>query len=146
MLMEVAQDAMVGESSSGAAALQVEPKLQAFTLAIDRVVRSIRTGSSIDYRVYITDEVIKQNNTTNNTNNGYIQISSNSTTNSNTNKQYKRIINYWCFSTGVAMTELQTLGIKSMLLTSGTLSPMLALREDIKIPFSVQLENPHVIT
>jgi len=30
-------------------------------------------------------------------------------------------------------------------MTSGTLSPMDAFKEDMKVPFSIQLENPHVI-
>lgn len=60
-------------------------------------------------------------------------------------KQGKKIINYWCFSPGVAMEELKRLGVRSIILTSGTLSPMEAFREDLKIPFTVQLENPHVI-
>ncbi len=57
----------------------------------------------------------------------------------------KRVLNYWCFSPGVAMEELKRLGVRSILLTSGTLSPMEAFREDLKIPFSITLENPHVI-
>jgi hypothetical protein len=57
----------------------------------------------------------------------------------------KRTINYWCFSPGVAMEELKRLGVRSIILTSGTLSPMDAFREDLKIPFNIVLENPHVI-
>jgi regulator of telomere elongation helicase 1 len=137
MLLEVAQDALAGDGGGGAAAsLAVEPKLQAFTLALDRVIRSLRTGRSEDYRVYIADEVIKYNPA------GYNQ---HVTATGAPPPRSKRVVNYWCFSTGVAMMELQSLGVKSMLLTSGTLSPMAALREDIKIPFAVQLENPHVI-
>ena len=43
------------------------------------------------------------------------------------------------------MEELKALGVRSLILTSGTLSPMDALREDMKLPFRVALENPHVI-
>lgn len=57
----------------------------------------------------------------------------------------KRTINYWCFSPGVAMEEMKRLGVRSIILTSGTLSPMDAFREDLKIPFNIILENPHVI-
>jgi hypothetical protein len=42
----------------------------------------------------------------------------------------KRVISFWCFTTGVAMMELQKLGIKSMLLTSGKeLVPINCCRE-----------------
>jgi hypothetical protein len=57
----------------------------------------------------------------------------------------KRVLNYWCFSPGVAMEDLKALGVRSLILTSGTLSPMDAFKEDMKVPFSVELENPHVI-
>jgi regulator of telomere elongation helicase 1 len=43
------------------------------------------------------------------------------------------------------MQELKKLGVRSVIMTSGTLSPMDAFREDMKLPFPVQLENPHVI-
>lgn len=43
------------------------------------------------------------------------------------------------------MQELKKLGVRSIIMTSGTLSPMDAFREDMKLPFPVQLENPHVI-
>lgn len=135
MLLELAQDALAEDGGSGASGLAVEPKLQGFTVALDRVIRSLRTGRSEDYRVYIADELIKYNP------GGYQQVSATGAP----PPRMKRVVNYWCFSTGVAMAELQALGVKSMLLTSGTLSPMAALREDIKIPFTVQLENPHVI-
>lgn len=43
------------------------------------------------------------------------------------------------------MRQLQELGVRSVILTSGTLSPMKALQHDLGIPFSVRLINPHVV-
>ena len=43
------------------------------------------------------------------------------------------------------MKEFMTLGIRSLLLTSGTLSPLSALRLELDVPFPVILENEHVI-
>ena len=43
------------------------------------------------------------------------------------------------------MLDLKNLGVKSIIMTSGTLSPMDAFKEDMKIPFPIELENPHVI-
>lgn len=141
MLMEIAQDAL-GFDATGASAGAVEPKLQAFTASLGRVLHSVKSRSCDDYKVYIADEVIK-------THNGGGGSSGSSglqaSLNANVRPQKKRVIHYWCFSTGVAMLELQQLGVKSLLLTSGTLSPMAALKEDIKLPFPIQLENPHVI-
>ena len=44
------------------------------------------------------------------------------------------------------MQELRKLGVRSIIMTSGTLSPMNAFRDDLNIPIAVQLENPHVIS
>ena len=57
----------------------------------------------------------------------------------------KRVLNYWCFSTGLAIEEIKRLGVRSILLTSGTLSPMDSFKEDLRLPFPIELENPHVI-
>ena len=113
MLMEAAQDAL-GLDSGGTPAAAVEPKLQAFALAFDRILRSARNGSVGDYKVYIADEIVK--NTPYGANgSGYQQVSA-----TGLPAKKKRVINFWCFSTGVAMGELQKLGVKSLLLTSGT--------------------------
>lgn len=50
-----------------------------------------------------------------------------------------------CFSPGLAMQELKKLGVRSIIMCSGTLSPLDSFREDMKLPFPIQLENPHVI-
>ena len=56
-----------------------------------------------------------------------------------------RVLSYWCFSPGHAMDELKAQGIKCIILTSGTLSPMSSFSAEMGIEFPVQLENPHVI-
>lgn len=112
-----------------------EPKLAHLGQCLAKVYKGrdlnecIRQAS--DYSVFIKEETIKSSGigAINNSNNG----------------KGKRVINYWCFSPGVAMEELKRLGVRSILLTSGTLSPMEAFKEDLKIPFKIVLENPHVI-
>ena len=54
-------------------------------------------------------------------------------------------VSFWCFRSHVAMRQLQELGVRSVVLTSGTLSPMRALQHDLGIPFEVRLTNPHVV-
>ena len=51
----------------------------------------------------------------------------------------------WCMSAGVVMQRLQAMGVASMLLTSGTLSPLPATAEELVVPMQVRLENPHVV-
>jgi regulator of telomere elongation helicase 1 len=56
-----------------------------------------------------------------------------------------RVLSFWCFSPGITMLELQRLGVLSILLTSGTLSPIEALASELSLHFPIRLENPHVI-
>eukprot|EP00899_Mesostigma_viride_P006227 jgi/Mesvir1/15605/Mv03214-RA.2 len=55
-------------------------------------------------------------------------------------------LSYWCFNPGVAMLDFpNVLGVRSILLTSGTLSPLDSFAHELCLPFPVRLENPHVI-
>jgi regulator of telomere elongation helicase 1 len=54
-------------------------------------------------------------------------------------------VSYWCFSPSVAMSEFMSLGIRSLVLTSGTLAPMRAFSSELGVPFAITLENGHVI-
>ena len=141
MLLEAAQDAAGlgggGSGGGGAASVAVvDPKLSAFAQALDRILRSARSGSTADYKVYICDEAVKPAaGQYNHASSGGGGTGSGSVRGSANGYQYvtaggvpataggaarkKRVVNYWCFSTGVAMSELQRLGVKSLLLTSG---------------------------
>uniref|UniRef100_A0A8C2IE13 Regulator of telomere elongation helicase 1 n=1 Tax=Cyprinus carpio TaxID=7962 RepID=A0A8C2IE13_CYPCA len=55
------------------------------------------------------------------------------------------VLSYWCFSPGFSMQELLGQGVRSIILTSGTLSPLSSFTCEMQIPFPVSLENPHVI-
>ena len=56
------------------------------------------------------------------------------------------LLHLWCFSPGFSMTRLQKLGVRSIILTSGTLSPLQATAEEIGLDFPVQLENQHIVS
>ncbi|PFX28485.1 Regulator of telomere elongation helicase 1 [Stylophora pistillata] len=66
------------------------------------------------------------------------------TTGSKFSKQ-GRTLSYWCFSPGHAMIDLMSYGVRTVVLTSGTLSPLESFRAEMQISFPIQLENPHVI-
>ena len=55
------------------------------------------------------------------------------------------VLNLWSFKPGRAMRALGKLRLGSILLTSGTLSPMDSFAHELEIDFPVRLENPHVI-
>lgn len=54
-------------------------------------------------------------------------------------------LSYWCFDPGLAMKELAKAHVRSIFLTSGTLSPLDTLASELALKFPVRLENPHVI-
>ena len=62
------------------------------------------------------------------------------------NKSETILLHLWCFSPGFSMTRLQKLGVRSIILTSGTLSPLQATAEEIGLEFPVQLENKHIVS
>ncbi|KAL4601857.1 hypothetical protein ACB092_10G012300 [Castanea dentata] len=55
-------------------------------------------------------------------------------------------LSWWCFNPGIAFEEFHKLDVGSIILTSGTLSPMDSFALELKLEFPVRLENPHVIT
>lgn len=57
-----------------------------------------------------------------------------------------RTLSWWCFNPGIALEEFSKLGVGSIILTSGTLSPMDSFAEELKLEFPIRLENPHVIS
>ncbi|XP_063315559.1 regulator of telomere elongation helicase 1 [Pelobates fuscus] len=64
---------------------------------------------------------------------------------SNSRKDGGKILSYWCFSPGYTMHDLVKQGVRSIILTSGTLCPLSSFTMEMQIPFPVSLENPHVI-
>jgi regulator of telomere elongation helicase 1 len=65
---------------------------------------------------------------------------------SKANEPPGRVLQYWCFSAGLAVAELRGLGARSVLFASGTLSPLPAFAAELRLArTTVTLENPHVI-
>ncbi|XP_050665196.1 regulator of telomere elongation helicase 1 homolog [Leptidea sinapis] len=62
-----------------------------------------------------------------------------------TSKTAERVLSYWCFSPGFGMKQLVDQNVRTIILTSGTLSPLKPLKSELGIPIGVQLENPHIV-
>ncbi|XP_051805609.1 regulator of telomere elongation helicase 1 isoform X2 [Acanthochromis polyacanthus] len=60
-------------------------------------------------------------------------------------KKQGNILSYWCFSPGFSMQDLVNQGVRCIILTSGTLSPLSSFTSEMRIKFPVSLENSHVI-
>lgn len=54
-------------------------------------------------------------------------------------------LSFWCFDPAQGMASFADMQVRSILLTSGTLSPLGSFAEELGIRFRVRLENPHVI-
>lgn len=57
-------------------------------------------------------------------------------------------LSFWCFSAAAALSSLVSAGVRSMIITSGTLSPLDSLAQQFSssnVSFDVFLENDHVI-
>jgi regulator of telomere elongation helicase 1 len=57
-----------------------------------------------------------------------------------------RVVSFWCFSPGVAVSEMESHGPHAMIMTSGTLSPIASFTSELAVPFPISLENGHVIS
>lgn len=57
----------------------------------------------------------------------------------------KRTLSLWCFNPGMALRELTSQKVRSVILASGTLSPLTSFAHELQLPFGYQLENTHVI-
>ena len=55
------------------------------------------------------------------------------------------VLSYWCFNAALAMRALAGLGVRSIVLTSGTLAPLNSFAAELGLPFPIMLENPHVV-
>uniref|UniRef100_T1JFC6 Regulator of telomere elongation helicase 1 homolog n=1 Tax=Strigamia maritima TaxID=126957 RepID=T1JFC6_STRMM len=56
-----------------------------------------------------------------------------------------RILSYWCFSPSLCLKSLEAQKVHSIIITSGTLSPLDTFASELQIPIHITLENPHVI-
>ncbi|XP_040908015.1 regulator of telomere elongation helicase 1-like [Toxotes jaculatrix] len=64
---------------------------------------------------------------------------------SSSSKKQGNILSYWCFSPGFVMQDLKSQGVRCIIMTSGTLSPLSSFTSEMRIEFPVCLENSHVI-
>uniref|UniRef100_A0A8B9RQT2 DNA 5'-3' helicase n=1 Tax=Accipiter nisus TaxID=211598 RepID=A0A8B9RQT2_9AVES len=58
-------------------------------------------------------------------------------------KTVVRMLNFWCLNPAVAFSDLSD--VRTIVLTSGTLSPMDSFSSELGVKFSIQLEANHII-
>lgn len=53
-------------------------------------------------------------------------------------------LNFWCFNSGIAFEEIKK-SVRSIILTSGTLSPIESFHSELAVPFHIKLEVDNYI-
>lgn len=120
------------ESNLSSATMQPKAKgatcrLQSLRDALKIIFRGGDSSYAASYRVHIHEPYIKNGENSTSKGNG------------------SRTLSWWCFNPGIAMEEFARLGVRSIILTSGTLAPLESFALELNLPFDVRLENPHVI-
>ncbi|XP_057860129.2 regulator of telomere elongation helicase 1 homolog isoform X2 [Cryptomeria japonica] len=118
------------ESSTSSATIKpkiVTCRLQTLRDALKIVFRKGDSSFAASYRVHIHEPYSK------------------SSENGSSKGQASRTLSWWCFNPGIAMEEFSRIGVRSIILTSGTLAPLESFAVELNLPFDVRLENPHVI-
>ena len=114
-------------------------KLEAIADALEKAFRVRRDGHSDSYRVRIAEDPRRDAD---------VSIAGGGERGSafgGAGHSAGPTLSFWCFAPGVVMSALKRLGVRSVVLTSGTLSPMGSFAHELRLPFPVRLENPHVV-
>ena len=139
MIMEIKGDGI--NTGRGSTTSTGTPKLDHFSVCVKRVFEATSEGHCLararSYRVHISPKNTSQYNANkqNGGGGGFVN-SSNST---------GRTLSYWCFAPSLAMHELASLQVRSIIVTSGTLSPLPSYSLELGLPFPHTLENLHII-
>ncbi|XP_069471187.1 Fanconi anemia group J protein isoform X2 [Ambystoma mexicanum] len=95
-----------------------------------------------DYRVALQQSYIWMNQQDIPDANGFFARPKNRKT--NRQKTAVFMLNFWCLNPAVAFSDLSG-NVRTIVLTSGTLSPMGSFSSELDVKFSIQLEASHVI-
>jgi regulator of telomere elongation helicase 1 len=147
-VMDIFMEVSGGSNTRGA------PRLEHFVQCLKRVygepteARCLAKAQS--YRVYVSPKTSPSSSYENQGNpkfgNGGNKNRSSNFGNNNSNTTASRTVSYWCFAPAEAMRDLANLNARSILVTSGTLSPLESYAMELGLPFPNRLENPHIIS
>lgn len=128
--------------SSSSAAHRGSPRLEHFSQCVKRVfgntLESRCLAKAAFYRVYVSPKIPAISSTV-----SFKQ--SHLSKSSGTSINGGRTVSYWCFAPSLAMEELSSLNVRSILVTSGTLSPLPSYSMELGLRFPHTLENPHIV-
>ena len=143
LVMDMKGGGASGSSSSNSSGAC--PKLDHFVGCVKRVFGTATEGQSFAkaraYRVHVSAKPTNGfSNSALSSGGGFVGTSP-----SGTKTNTGRVLSYWCFAPSLAMHELASLNVRSILVTSGTLSPLPSYSLELGLPFPHTLENSHII-
>lgn len=103
-------DAAIG--GGGAPMALSEPKLSTFVHMYERVIQAVNRSLWNDYKCFICEEESGPGGK-------WAKPASPAHVNYSTKTSRKRVLNFWSFSPGIALEELKSLRVRSIILTSG---------------------------
>ncbi len=141
MIMEIKGGS--GSNGSSGAKASGTPKLEHFAGCVKRVFGTATEGQCLAraraYRVHISAKSSNISGKQSTGGGGFVSTKDSRAGNSG------RVLSYWCFAPSLAMNELAALNVRSILVTSGTLSPLPSYSLELGLPFPHTLENEHII-
>ena len=145
MVMEMRGGGGGGSGGSSTSPSSGTPKLDHFVGCVKRIFGTATEGQCLAkaraYRVHVSAKSGKGSGGKPSASTGGFVGRSGSGNNSDTG----RVLSYWCFAPSLAMNELAALNVRSILVTSGTLSPLASYGLELGLPFPHTLENDHII-
>jgi hypothetical protein len=105
-----------------------EPKLALFVQVFERLHQATSRHLWRDYRVFVSEESVGSSSSGgggggSKWSKGLSTLDVSSPTGGK-NGQKKRVVHFWSFSPGIALEELRALHVRSIILTSGSLSDL----------------------
>ena len=88
--------------------------------------KDVKTSDADDFYVFIYDEEDRAPQT---------QLKKGKRSMGYEKSRFERVLGFWCFSPGVGFKQIQKLNPRSIILTSGTLSPMNSFEAELQVEF-----------
>ena len=132
-IIDIAQDVlrklMFPESDKNVSLTMLNQNKNSYTYGLEIFIKALQTifANSFDsesFKVHLSIKTNKQK--------------------SHINESSSRCLSLWCFNPGLALKGLKN-DVYTMILTSGTLSPLQSFASELQIKFPIRLENQHLI-
>jgi regulator of telomere elongation helicase 1 len=146
ILLKKVESAIVDEFQKTSILTNYADILELVSSLSENYLTFIKSGDSNPTNCFVNNYKIFLNDIEDNTPNNAKSNSFNKNNNNNISTNSKiRTLFLYCFNPGFGFKDVITSGATSVIITSGTLSPIESMETELKCNFKVKLENKHVI-